>query len=123
MMIKEKISKFFLVGLFNTIFNIVLVLLFTGFFNINIIISSALSFILSNLLSFIINSKFIFYQDINIYFYTRFLTASILSFLITMGLNSLFYILDFHYMFATIVCIFIIPVLTFLTHYKWTWKN
>ena len=122
-MIKEKIPKFLLVGLFNTGFNFVLVLLFTGFFNINIIISSALSFILSNLLSFIINSKFIFYQEINAYFYIRFLTASILNFLITIVLNSIFYILDFHYMFATIVCIFIIPLLTFLTHYKWTWKS
>lgn len=119
----KKFPKFFLVGLFNTCVNFVLILLFTGYFDINIIISSTFSFILSNILSFIINSKFIFYQEINFYFYFRFLTASILSFLITIGLNLLFYILDFHYILATIVCIFIIPLLTFLTHYKWTWKS
>ena len=122
-MMNRKIPKFLIVGLFNTGVNFVLVVLFAGFFNINIVISSTLSFILSNILSFIINSKFIFYQEINFYFYLRFLTASILSFLITIGLNSLFFILDFHYILATIACIFIIPLLTFLTHNKWTWKN
>jgi putative flippase GtrA len=120
---RQKIPKFFLVGLFNTCVNFVLILFLTGYFGINIILSSTFSFILSNLLSFIINSKFVFYQEINIYFYFRFLTASILSFLITIGLNSLFYILDFHYILATIMCIFTIPFLTFLIHHKWTWKS
>jgi len=122
-MIKEKISKFFLVGVFNTGLNLSLIFILTGLFSINIILSSTFSFVASNIVSYIINSKLVFYKKISIHLYFRFLIASLFSFFVSFTLNALFYFLDFHYLLASVVCIILIPTLTFFTHQNWTWKN
>jgi putative flippase GtrA len=122
-MSKEKISKFFLVGVFNTGINLLLIFILTGLYEINIILSSTISFIVSNILSYIVNSKLVFYKKICIYLYFRFLIASLFSFFINFSLNTLFYILNFHYLLATLICIILVPALTYFTHNKWTWKN
>jgi len=122
-MIKEKISKFFLVGVFNTGLNLSLIFILTGLFSINIILSSTFSFVASNIVSYIINSKLVFYKKISIHLYFRFLIASLFSFFVSFTLNALFYFLDFHYLLASVVCIILVPTLTFFTHQNWTWKN
>lgn len=122
-MIKEKISKFFLVGVFNTGLNLSLIFILTGLFSINIILSSTFSFVASNIVSYIINSRLVFYKKISIHLYFRFLIASLFSFFVSFTLNALFYFLDFHYLLASVVCIILIPTLTFFTHQNWTWKN
>jgi len=122
-MIKEKISKFFIVGLFNTVLNLLLIYFLTGLLLINIILSSTVSFIISNVLSYIINSKLVFYKPLSILLYFRFFIASLFSFSISFILNTLFYFLNFHYLLATIICILIVPLLTFFTHHNWTWKS
>ena len=122
-MIKLRISKFFLVGIFNTSLNFLFIYILTGLAGINVIISSSVSFLLVNLLSYFINSFFVFDQALKIHLYFRFLIASLLSFVITLAVNSFFYFLDLHYLLATLFCIFIIPLFTFFTHQKWTWKN
>ena len=122
-MIKEKISKFFLVGVFNTGLNLSLIFILTGLFSINIILSSTFSFVASNIVSYIINSRLVFYKKISINLYFRFLIASLFSFFVSFTLNALFYFLDFHYLLASVVCIILVPTLTFFTHQNWTWKN
>jgi len=122
-MIKEKISKFFLVGVFNTGLNLSLIFILTGLFSINIILSSTFSFVASNIVSYIINSRLVFYKKISIHLYFRFLIASLFSFFVSFTLNALFYFLDFHYLLASVVCIILVPTLTFFTHQNWTWKN
>lgn len=116
------ISKFFLVGIFNTSLNFLFIFILTGLVGINIIISSSVSFLLTNLISYFVNSFFVFDQALKFHLYLRFLIASLLSFAITLVVNSFFYFLDFHYLLATFFCIFIIPFFTFFTHQKWTWK-
>ena len=122
-MIKEKISKFFLVGVFNTGLNLSLIFILTGLFSINIILSSTFSFVASNIVSYIINSRLVFYKKISIHLYFRFLIASLFSFFVSFTLNALFYFLDFLYLLASVVCIILVPTLTFFTHQNWTWKN
>jgi len=122
-MINEKISKFFTVGLFNTVLNLLIVYFLTGLLLINIIISSTISFIISNIFSYVINSKFVFHKPLSTSLYLRFFIASLFSFGISFILNTLFYFLNFHYLFATIVCILLVPLITFFTHQNWTWKS
>jgi len=122
-MMENKIIKFFLVGLFNTCVNLLIIYFLTGVLLINIIISSTFSFIISNLLSYFINSKFIFHKPLSVTLYSRFLFASLFSFSMSFILNTFFYFLDFHYLLATLVCMLVVPLITFFTHKYWTWKS
>ena len=120
---ENKIIKFFLVGLFNTCVNLLIIYFLTGVLLINIIISSTFSFIISNLLSYFINSKLIFHKPLSVTLYSRFLLASLFSFSVSFILNTFFYFLDFHYLLATLVCMLVVPLITFFTHKYWTWKS
>ena len=122
-MIKEKISKFFIVGFFNTGLNLLIIYFLTGLLLINIIISSTISFIISNIFSYVINSKFVFHKPLTTSLYFRFFLASLFSFSVNFILNTLFYFLNFHYLLATIACILLVPLITFFTHQNWTWKS
>lgn len=121
--LNRKIIKFFITGLFNTCVTLLLIYFLTGLLHVNIILSSSFSFMISNIFSYYINSKYIFYKEIKINYYLRFLSASLLSFSINFFLNTLFFILNFHYLLATFLCLVLIPGMTFYAHNKWTWKK
>jgi putative flippase GtrA len=119
--------RFSIVGVINTLVNLIVLFVLTEFFGVYYLISAIFAFLAAVTNSFILNKTWTFRYNskdsIHIK-YIQFLVVSILAFIVNMiVLYSFTEYFHFHYMISQIIGIGLNLVINFLGNKLWTFKK
>jgi len=122
----KQFFKFAIVGVINTLINLIVLYSLTELFNVYYIISAVFAFIVAVTNSFILNKIWTFKErigDDTIKKYIKFFIVSVIALLINLAiLYSLTEFLHIYYMFSQIIAIVISLWVNFLGNRVWTFK-
>jgi len=86
-------------------------------------IANGCAFITATIFSYLINTFWSFSASANLKNATRFWVTSILGFCLSIGLSSLADGLGLHYMVGIAMVVAAVPLMSFVIHSTWTFKN
>lgn len=124
---KPKFSAEFLIfafiGILNTALHTMVVAMLVEFTICNQVMANALAFCSANILSFFLNCKFTFKVSPIFVKYLKFLSASMVSFALTIMLASVAEFFKLHYLLGLAIVIAITPIMTFALQKRWTFEQ
>ncbi len=116
-------TGFSIIGIINTFIHTIIVIFLVEYFQMFSVYANIIGFISANIFSFIMNSKYNFKSNISLNKYIKFLSVSIVGLIVTISMSSLAELLKLHYIWGLIFIYITMPIITFIFHYKWTWKR
>ena len=123
----KKFSKFVIVGVVNTLINLISLYILTDLFNIYYMFSAIFAFVLANTNSFVLNKIWTFndfFKDSFFKKYTKFIIVSGITLIVNLSiLYSLTEYLHFHYMISQIIAIAFSLWINFIGNLLWTFKK
>ena len=123
----KKFSKFVIVGVVNTLINLISLYILTDLFNIYYMFSAIFAFVLANTNSFVLNKIWTFndfFKDSFFKKYTKFIIVSVITLIVNLSiLYSLTEYLHFHYMISQIIAIAFSLWINFIGNLLWTFKK
>lgn len=119
----RQFTGFSLIGVINTIIHLVIVIGLVEILLLDPILANALAFICANLFSFWANSRWSFQTALTRQRYIKFLSVSLIGLFISITAIAISETLQWHYLIGVFLSFMVLPLLTFFTHKKWTWKT
>ena len=120
----NKLIKFGVVGVFATLIHVVIAsYLIEGSFQISVPMANIVAFLVATTFSYIGNTKWSFSDHFNRGNASRFAVTASVGCLCAYCLSWLADTMGFHYLIGIGLIVLCIPVLTFLSHYYWTYQK
>jgi len=121
--IKSEFFRFSLVGGANTLLHLLVLSLLMEHVTNNAVFSNLVAFMAANVFSYTVNCKFTFITAPSIFGYAKFLSSSLLGLLLTLTISALFSYLGYHYLFAFVFIIILVPMISFAMVKVWVFKK
>jgi len=119
----RQFTGFSLIGVINTVIHLTLVTCLVEILLIHPMLANALAFISANLFSFWANSRWSFQTVLTRQRYMRFLLVSLIGLFVSVSAIAVSEALRWHYLIGVLLSFIVLPLITFFTHKKWTWKT
>jgi len=119
----RQFTGFSLIGVINTIVHLVIVIGLVEVLLVDPMLANAFAFMCANLFSFWANSRWSFQTALTRRRYMRFLSVSLVGLFISIIAIAVSEALHWHYLIGVFLSFIVLPLLTFFTHKKWTWKT
>jgi len=121
---KKKIIQWLVSGVGLFLFCNLILYLFVDIIKVKLFISSIIVAEIGLLIRFIINQKIIFKSKNNFFVHLlKFHSASLMSFLLWIGLINYLNFIGLHYLYSSLIAIIISTSVNFLFHFFWIWKE
>lgn len=119
-----KFLKYSLVGCISTIIYFVFVYVCIEGVHMDPVLGSAVSFIIMTIVSFFLNVKYTFNSFITKQRAIRFLTVSVIGFVLNLLLMFIVvHVFAYHYFIGELVTILVIPTINFILNNYWTFQT
>jgi len=119
----RQFTGFSIIGVINTVIHLTLVTGLVEILLIDPMLANALAFISANLFSFWANSRWSFQTVLTRQRYMRFLLVSLIGLFVSVSAIAVSEALRWHYLVGVLLSFIVLPLITFFTHKKWTWKT
>ena len=121
---KKKIIQWLVSGVGLFLFCNLILYLFVDIIKVKLFISSIIVAEIGLLIRFIINQKIIFKSKNNFFVHLlKFHSASLMSFLLWIGLINYLNFIGLHYLYSSLIAIIISTSVNFLFHFFWIWNG
>ena len=121
--ILSKLLKFAGIGLVNTGIHTSIVVTLVELLRTSPTIANAIAFMAANAFSYWANRRWNFRTNASIQQYTRFLFVSLAGLAITILVRSIADRAGLHYLIGLALVFIALPTLTFILHYRWTFRS
>jgi len=121
--VSKKFYRFCITGLLSTFVHIIVAASSIEFLHLSPSMGNGLAFIVATIVSFTVNSLWSFSVKLTARSGFRFLVVSTSAFFISMILAEWIDRIGLHYAFGIMTVIFVIPIITFIGHNFWTFKQ
>lgn len=121
--ILSKLLKFAGIGLVNTGIHTSIVVTLVELLRTSPTIANAIAFMAANAFSYWANRRWNFRTNASIQQYTRFLFVSLAGLAITILVSSIADRAGLHYLIGLALVFIALPTLTFILHYRWTFRS
>jgi len=119
----SKVIKFSGIGVINTLIHATIVVLCVEHFETHPSLANGIAFVAANTFSYWANRRWNFKGKTSLSQYGRFLLVSTTGLAVTLLVSSLAAWAGWHYLIGLGLIFVTLPVLTFVLHWKWTFKN
>jgi putative flippase GtrA len=119
----RNLAKFSGIGLANTALHTGIVVLLVEILDAHPTMANTIAFVIANIFSYWANSRWNFKTPNSLQQYGRFFVVSIFGLAITIMASSLAAQAGWHYLIGLSLVFVALPTLTFLLHYRWTFKR
>lgn len=118
----RKLISFLGIGVANTLVHALTVIALIEGTACHPVLANVAGFFLANTFSYFANSCWNFGVQASVRRYTRFLLVSLVGLALTILLSAAAVAAGWHYLLGVVLISATMPLLTFLTHWKWTFK-
>ncbi len=119
----RQLTGFSLIGVINTLIHLIIVTGMVELLEVHPIPANGFAFISANLFSFWANSRWSFQTAVTSHRYARFLIVSLAGLTVSLIAVAISETLHWHYLIGVLISFIFLPLMTFLAHKNWTWKN
>ena len=120
--LSSKVAKFSGIGVINTLIHTATVVLSVEQFGVHPSLANAIAFVIANSFSYWANRRWNFKTAASLGQYGRFLLVSLAGLAITVLVSGLADWAGWHYLVGLGMVFVALPALTFLLHWRWTFK-
>ena len=121
--LSSKIAKFSGIGVINTLIHTAIVVLFVERLGAHPSLANAIAFMAANIFSYWANRRWNFKTAASLGQYGRFLLVSLAGLAINVLVSGLAAWAGWHYLVGLGMVFVALPALTFLLHWRWTFKH
>ncbi|HLP80658.1 MAG TPA: GtrA family protein [Nitrosomonas sp.] len=121
--IGRQLTGFSLIGVINTAIHLSIVTGMVELLEVHPIPANGCAFLSANLFSFWANSRWSFRTAVTGQRYLRFLIVSLIGLAVSIISIAMSEALQWHYLTGVLLSFVFLPLITFLAHRYWTWKN
>lgn len=121
--LSSKLAKFSGIGVINTLIHTAVVVLCIERLGVHPSLANAVAFVVANSFSYWANRRWNFKTEASLGQYGRFLLVSLAGLTITVLVSGLAAWAGWHYLVGLGLVFVALPALTFLLHWRWTFKH
>jgi len=120
---KVRLVRFAVTGLGATLIHIVVASVLIEQQQVKPNMANGCAFIMATLFSYLVNTYWSFSSVMNAKNVTRFWITSIVGLVLAVALSSLADLLSFHYLVGIAMVVITVPIISFLIHSNWTFRQ
>lgn len=120
---KVRLVRFAVTGLGATLIHIVAASVLIEQQQVKPNMANGCAFIMATLFSYLVNTYWSFSSVMNAKNVTRFWITSIVGLVLAVALSSLADLLSFHYLVGIAMVVITVPIISFLIHSNWTFRQ